>query len=177
MLLTCIFNKKLFLCLFLAIALSCQFNCKSPASPDQKNSNIPTISISCNPQSGGYDTIVTVVFSIKANKKEIKSFALELNFKANMFQFLRVIKGSLTEHWATVDGNEIQPGKVKIGGFAGSGNHISPDSRGSLVLVKLKVSCKGCNNGQKGDICIKKYEDDIQEMQPASLCIYFTYSK
>jgi len=80
------------------------------------------ISISCNPSSGGTDTIVSVPITISGNNKEIKVFGLELTFDSSVFEFQSVSKGSLTGNWAAVDGNETQAGTVKVVGFAGSGS-------------------------------------------------------
>jgi len=135
------------------------------------------ISISCTPSSGGTGTIVSIPITISGNQNEIKVFGLELTFDSSMFEFQSVSKGSLTGDWAAVDGNETQSGKVKIGGFAGSGSTISSGSSGTIAVVKLKVICTSCSNGQQSQISINNYTDDISSMTPQPASTKFTYTK
>ena len=70
---------------------------------------------------------------------EIKVFGLEMTFDADIFQFRRIEKGSLTESWAAVDANEINNGTLRVGGYAGSGNPITQGNTGKIAEVKVKV--------------------------------------
>jgi len=133
------------------------------------------ISISCSPSSGGTDTIVSIPITINGNQNELKVFGLELTFDSSMFEFQSVSKGSLTGDWAAVDGNETQAGTVKIGGFAGSGKTIGTGSNGTIAVVKLKVICISCSNGQQTQLNINNYTDDISGMTPEPATTKFTY--
>jgi len=135
------------------------------------------ISISCSPSSGGTDTIVSIPITISGNNKEIKVFGLELTFDSNIFEFQSVSKGSLTGDWAAVDGKETQAGIVKVGGFAGSGSTIATGSSGTIAIVKLKVICTSCSNGQQTQLSINNYADDISTMTPEPATTKFTYTK
>jgi len=132
------------------------------------------IGISCSPSSGGTDTIIDIPISINGNQKVITYFGLKLTFDTSVFQFVSVSKGSLTGSWATVDGNPIS-GTVTIGGYAGSGTPVPVGSNGSIAVVKLKVTCSGCSDGQQSQISIDNYTDDISGMTPEPAKTIFTY--
>jgi len=133
------------------------------------------ISISCSPASGGTDTIVSVPVSILGNLNEIAVFGLDLTFDASIFSFITVEKGSLTGSWAAVDGNEVNPGTVKIGGFAGAGTTIPTGSSGTIAVVKLRV-ISTASGSRKTQLSIKNYIDHITGMIPASASVTFTYT-
>ena len=149
--------------------VSVTLNLSSPPSDDE-------ISISCDPSSGGTGTIVSIPITINGNQNEIEYFGLKMTFDTSMFQFHSISKGSLTGDWATVDGNEIS-GTITIGGFMGSGTPVSAGSSGSLAIVKLKVTCGACSDGQQSQISINTYTDDIQGMTPEPAYTKFTYRK
>ncbi len=160
---------------FMTILLACKSNSTSPEPPE--TSGPPTVSLSCSPTSGGTATVVSVTVSIANNQNEVKSFGLEISFDTDMFKLQSVSGENLTEGWATVDGNEIVPGTVRIGAFAGSGPSIQAESNGSLAIVKFEVTCPGCSSGQQSQFCITKLFDDIEEMEQNPSCITFTFTK
>ena len=135
------------------------------------------ISISCDPTSGGTGTTVTIPVVIEGNIREIGAFGLELTYDTNMFEFKSVIKGDKTENWASVDGNEVSSGIIRVGGFAGSAAPISRGNIGSIVKIILEVTCSSCSNGQQSQLCIQSYTDDIADMTPKPSCATFTYNE
>jgi len=135
------------------------------------------ISIYCDPNTGGLNATIKVPITIVCNSKEIKAFGLELSYDSSFLQFLGVNKGNLTGGWASVDGNEISSGTVRIGGFAGSGRAIPSSSSGTIVEVSFKVICNNCSDGQQTQICISNYTDDISIMKPSITCATFSYKK
>jgi hypothetical protein len=135
------------------------------------------ISISCDPNSGGIGTIVTIPVTIKGNMQEIGAFGLELTYDATMFEYQNTSAGNLTGSWTAVDGNEIRPGTVRVEGYAGYADYVLKGSAGSIVKITLKVSCIACNDGQQSQICIQNYKDDIVGMISAPSCVTFTYKK
>jgi len=94
-----------------------------------------------------------------------------------MFSFDGVEKGPLTSGWSTVDGFQISPGNVRVGGFAGGASAIPAGSTGAIVAVRLKVLCSGCANGQQSNICITNYTDDIASMTPKPSCSTFIFTR
>jgi hypothetical protein len=164
---------QLFVCM--AILFACKSSSTSPDKPEE-NGN-PTLSLSCSPTSGGTNTVVNVTVSMKNNQNEIKSFGLEISFDTKMFQLQSVSGGNLTGGWATVDGNEIVSGTVRIGAFAGSGPSIQIKSNGSLAIVKFVVTCSSCSNGKQSQFCFTNLFDDIVGMVQDPSCINFTFTK
>jgi hypothetical protein len=142
-------------------------NLSSPPSGDE-------ISISCSPSSGGTGTEVRIPITINENPDQIQYFGLKMTFNTSMFQFVSVSKGSLTGDWATVDGNNAS-GTITIGGFAGSGTPIPAGSSGTIAIVKLRVTCSSCSDGQQSTIQINTYTDDIAGMTPEPASTTFTY--
>lgn len=144
-------------------------------------SEMPTnnqIAISCSPTSGKTGATIDVPITILGNTKEIKAFGLEVTFDATMFEYVSVSKGALTGNWASITGNLVSTGRVRIGGFAGDpSNAVSIGSSGSIVVLKLRVTCSGCNDGKQSQVCMSNFTDDIVGMTPAPGCATFTYKK
>lgn len=135
------------------------------------------ISISCDPSSGGTGTLVTIPVKIKGNIHEIKAFGLDLTYDTATFEYQSLSKGDKTGNWASVAGNEVSSGTVRIGGFAGAANPIPKGSVGSLVKVVLKVIYSGADDEKQSQILIQNYTDDIVGMTPEPSFTMFTYKK
>jgi len=135
-----------------------------------------TISISCSPTAAKTNTIVSFPVHILGNSKAITVFGLDLTFDTNIFEYHSIAKGSLTGGWTAVDGNEVNAGTVRIGGFSGTSNPIPLWSTGTIAIVKLKVISTSSAN-QQTEIRIQNYIDDIQGMTPTSTSTTFTYLK
>jgi len=137
----------------------------------------PTIVLVCNPLTAGTDATVSASVFIKANTKEIRVFGLDVTFDSRMFQFQEVRDGTLTGGWAAVDGNQIAPGSLKVGGFLGGGTAIPIASEGTLAEIRFKVTGTDYGNDQTSQVCIKQYTDDIIGFKPDSTCFTFTLKK
>lgn len=137
----------------------------------------PTIIVLCHPDSEAADALITAAVFIKGYKKEMRVFGLEISFDAKMLHFEEVRKGTLTEGWAAVDGNEVSPGSLKVGGFLGAGTPIPAASQGTLAEIKFKVTGSEYGNGQQSQVCARQYTDDLSDFQPESACAVFTLKK
>jgi hypothetical protein len=170
--------KKSVLAIGLVIFLLLTFSgCKkSPTTPSIETEQ-PTIEVLCEPSSGGANTTVTVKIAIAKNTKEMRVFGLDMSFDVKMFQFQEVRSGTLTGSWAAVDGNEVSPGSLRVGGFQGAGTPVSPASQGTLAEVKFKVTGSEYGNGQQSQVCTKQYTDDLTGFQPGTACASFTLQK
>ena len=133
------------------------------------------ISLSSDITSGGPGTTVTIPISIVGNSQEISAFGLELVYDGSLFELQSVSAGNLTGSWSAVDGNEIIPGIVRVGGFTGASGAISQWSFGSIAVVKLKVTGAGWSSGQQSQICIQNCIDDIAAMILYPSCVSFTF--
>jgi len=168
----CVARRSLLLLLFLVLPA-----CKKSPMTVSINLGENAILAACNPVSGGVDTILMVAVVIAQNSREIRVFGLEMSFDPRIFQFQGVAGGNLTGSWTAVDGNEVSPGTVRIGGFAGGGNPIARDSQGALALIQLKVTATDYGNNQQSQICLNHYTDDLAVFQPAPACAVFTLKK
>lgn len=162
--------------IFLLAALPCGCK-KTPTTTTIDTPGQQSISLACNPNSGGPDTIITITALIAGNSQEIRVFGFDGTFDTQMFQFQGVGKGSLTGDWAAVDGNEPGPGELKVGGFVGSGAPVAKGSNGTLVEFRFKVTGQAYGNGQQREICIRSYTDDISGFTPDPACTTFTLRK
>jgi hypothetical protein len=135
------------------------------------------LSAAFNPTSAAADAVVTFVITVTANSQEIRAMGADITFDTAMFQFQDVAKGSLTGSWATIDGNESTPGTVRLGGFVGSGTSVAAGSTGTLAEVHFKVTGGAYGNGQKVDVCLSNFDDDLAQFTSGSACASFTLKK
>jgi hypothetical protein len=82
---------------------------------------------------------ITILIDISNNTQQISAFGLDLIYDSTSFVYKGVEKGSLTSDWSPIEGNEIDSGKIRIGGYAGEGIVIPPSSDGSLVEINVQV--------------------------------------
>jgi hypothetical protein len=134
------------------------------------------IYISGSPTSGQTGTIVSITTYIKCNTEEISAFGFKINYDPNMFSFEGVEAGNLTDAWS-VDGQETASGVAKIGGYSGGADPLSTGSQGSIAVIKLKVTCSSCNDGDSSQISMDSFTDDIVGMIVSQGSITFTYKK
>jgi len=132
------------------------------------------IGLDINPSSAVKNSTISVPISIGGNALEIKAFGLTMAYDPNMFEFLRVDKGSLTGGFASVAG--YGTGDINIGGFGG-GSTIPVGSSGSIAVAQFKVIGSGFSNGDSSTITISSYKDDISGMSPSSCSVSFTYKE
>jgi hypothetical protein len=163
---------------FLILCLLAGFpGCKKSPTEAPIDVDEPTISLTCNPVTAAKDEVVSVSVFIKNNTKELRVFGLETAFDSGMFQYQEVRRGTLTGGWAEVDGNEVGPGSLRVGGFSGSGATIPVSSEGTLAEIRLKVTGGDYGNGHQSQVCVEQYTDDLAEFKPASACSTFTLKK
>jgi hypothetical protein len=167
------FSPVVLLALILVIPSGCKKNPTTTELPSQQQA----ISVVINPNSAGADTVVTISIIIQGNTKEIRVFGLDVAFDAKMFAFQGVVKGDITGSWASVDGNELSPGELKIGGYVGSGTPVPAKGQGKLAEFKLKVTGQDYANGQQSQVSIKQYTDDITGFRPEPASVAFTLKK
>jgi hypothetical protein len=149
---------------------------KSPTSATLQVED-PTIIVVCNPASAAGEAVVAVSIFIIANEKEIRVFGLDMTFDPEMFEFQEVRKGTLTGGWAAVDGNEVGPGSLKVGGFLGGGTAISTGGEGTLAEIRLRVTGTDYAGGQQSQVCVSQYTDDLVQFKPDPACSTFTLQK
>jgi hypothetical protein len=135
------------------------------------------IAVSPIPVSGGTGTVVSVPVLINGNQQNITAFGIyNFTYNTSMFSYQNVTRGTLTANWFAVDGNEIYPGNVISGGFAGAAEPIPTGSSGSIEVFNLIVTCSGCSSGQQSQICIFNFIDHIEGLTPDPACTTFTYT-
>lgn len=170
-------NRRLWLGIFLVAAACLSSGCKKDPITATLSLGPDAIALVCSPATDAPGAIVTVAVVVSGNSRDLRVFGLAASFDPRMFEFQSVAKGSLNASWAAVDGNEISPGSVKVGGYAGGGSAIPKNSTGTLAAIKLKVTGSTYGNGEKSRILISDYTDDLVGFQPESASVVFTLKK
>jgi hypothetical protein len=137
----------------------------------------PTIIVLCRPDAEAAGTLITAAVFIMGNTSELRVFGLDVSFDGKMLQFQEVRSGTLTGSWAAVDGNEVGPGSLKVGGFLGAGTPVAAASQGTLAEISFRVTGSEYGNGQQSQVCARQYTDDLWDFQPDSACALFTLKK
>lgn len=124
------------------------------------------------PSSGTYDDDIDVYINISNNSCEMSALGFDFFYDISIFSYQGVTtQNCLNSDWSMLDGYEIAPGQVRIGGYAGSGSYIQSTDNGALVIVTLRVICQcgDCSDGQQSTITIDDYNDDMASYvtQPA----------
>ncbi|MDH7512003.1 MAG: cohesin domain-containing protein [Clostridiales bacterium] len=163
-------------CLFISATILLSA-CKKLPTTATINFGENTILVACNPASGGPDTTIAVAVLIAENSREVRVFGLEMSFDPDIFQYKEIASGNLTGGWTAVDANEISPGRLRIGGFAGGGSAISTGSKGALALVRLKVTAGNPSTNLGSQICVNHFTDDLSRFQPTPACTIFALKK
>lgn len=130
------------------------------------------------PSTGLYGDEILVSINISNNQCQMCALGFDFYYETSMFSYQGIeTLNCLTSDWSTVDADEISPGQVRIGGFAGSGSCIESTDNGCLVKVKLKVVCQcpGCMDGQQSTITIDSYTDELASFEPQPAQGTFTF--
>jgi hypothetical protein len=85
----------------------------------------------------------------------IKSFGLEIKYPQEKMLFVGINRGDLTKNFTTVEGNESEPGIVRVGGYNTSG--IQEKEPGMLAEIVFFIK------DMDGKIEIVNLVDDIQD--------------
>lgn len=168
----CVFGGTLLLLLVIILGA-----CKKSPTTATINLGENAILVACDPTSAGPDTTIAVAVLIAENSEEVRVFGLEMSFDPQIFQYQEVATGNLTGSWTAVDANEVSPGILRIGGFAGGGSPIPVDSQGAIALVRLNVTAVNSSNNQQSQICVSHFTDDLSVFQPQPACATFTLKK
>jgi hypothetical protein len=150
------------------VAVTLRLTTVTPPSTDNE------IYVTINPATGGTGTAVIVTISIRGNTSVIDAFGLDLTYPGDMFQYVSYSRGTLTGGFASVAANSPSAGLVKIGGFGGTSS-IPVGSSGSLIVIRLNVTCSGCTDGRQGQILMQNLTDDISGMTLAPASRWFTF--
>ncbi len=130
------------------------------------------------PSTGVSNDEIKVYINISNNQCQMCALGFDLFYETSMFSYQGIERQNcLTSDWSTVDADEISPGQVRIGGYAGSGSCIESTDNGCLVVVKLKVTCQcpGCLDGQQSTITIDSYTDKLASYDPQPAQGTFTF--
>lgn len=81
-----------------------------------------------------------------ANAAKMESFGLDLSFDEDVISYYRVAAGDQTSKWATIGGNMLSPGHLRIGGFAGSEGWLSGDGQIAQIDFFVKATSPQSTN-------------------------------
>lgn len=149
-----------------------------PSSSLMAQASCGNIEVVPTPATGVYGDDIKVTINISNNQCQMSAFGFDLFYEASMFTYQGIeYLDCLTSDWTMIEANEISPGQVRIGGFAGSGTMIESADDGCLVVVNLKVSCQypDCLDGQLSTIAIDAYADELELYNPQPARATFTF--
>jgi len=89
-------------------------------------------------------------------------------FDPAQFTYTGIVRGAEVIPWNSVDANEVNPGQLTIGGFAGGARGIIGDKPAHLFTIKLTVNTP---NTVVGTITLDNYVDDIIDFTPKPLTL------
>ncbi len=147
--------------------------------PLMLQTNCGDLEVVPTPSYGFFDDDVEVSINIDNNQCQMSAFGFDLFYETSMFSYQGIeIQNCLTADWSTVDADEVSPGQVRIGGFAGSGTTIEASDNGCLVIVKFKVvgQYPDCSDGQQSTITINAYTDELASYEPQPARGTFTFN-
>jgi hypothetical protein len=169
--------KKAFGTALLSGILLVSSACKKTPTNTAFEAEEPTIIVLCHPDSETTDALITAAIFVQGNAKEMRVFGLDISFDPQMLHFEEVRNGTLTGGWTAVDGNEVSPGSLKVGGFMGAGNPIPVESGGTVAEIRFKVAGGDYGSGQQSQVCALQYTDDLSDFRPDSACANFILKK
>jgi hypothetical protein len=176
-------NRNISLKLILGVVLFFGFSAAMFIHADVEADGLPgqatcgTLAIQLNPATATYGDEIEILVNISGNQCEISSFGFDLLFDSGMFTYLGLEgQNTLTSDWSMLDGNEINAGQVRIGGYSGTGTNVPTGQNGTLIKIRLEVSgqCGTYPDGQQSTITIESYFDDLTSYLPQSLQGTFT---
>jgi hypothetical protein len=148
------------------------------SQPSRSQTLCGNVEVVPTPSTGVYGDEILVFINISNNQCQMCALGFDLYYETSMFSYQGIeALNCLTSDWSTVDADEISPGQVRIGGFAGSGSCIESTDNGCLVKVKLKVVCQcpGCVDAQQSIITIDSYTDELASFDPQPAQGTFTF--
>lgn len=80
--------------------------------------------------------------------------------------FVGLVRGADTVPWNSVDANEVNPGELTVGGFAGGARGLIGDKPVHLFTIQLTVSTPTVVTS---NISLNNYVDDIMDFLPKPL--------
>ena len=140
-------------------------------------SSCGNVSITLVSSTATYDDIVTLRVLLSNNQCEMSAFGFDLYFDDAMFQFQGIeAQNTLIADWSMLDGNEINPGQVRIGAYSGIGTEVSASSSGCLIKVKFQVTaqCGAYADGDQAVFTLDSYFDDLVFYAPQPTQTTFT---
>jgi len=127
-------------------------------------------SIWLEPYEGATPQFIEVLIYIRGESlREITAWGLDITFDGAALRYQAIAKGRLTENWALLDANEIQPGTLRAGGVLGGGPPIAGDVIGEIAIISFEV-IGGPGTTQ---LCITNMVDHLATYAPAPPCADF----
>jgi len=127
-------------------------------------------SIWLEPYEGATPQFIEVLIYIRGESlREITAWGLDVTFDGAALRYQAVAKGRLTENWALLDANEIQPGTLRVGAVLGGGPPIVGDVIGEIAIISFEVI------GGPGitQLCITNMVDNLATYATAPPCADF----
>ncbi|MBN1999207.1 S8 family serine peptidase, partial [candidate division KSB1 bacterium] len=122
--------------------------------------NAPVPAIQVNNIKGLSGDIITTEIGLVKSNTLVDAFGFDVVYDADHLQLSAVEKGDLTQDWIQFQGQEVEAGRIRIGGF--NMNAIESDVSGALARLHFQVICDFCDSCSTSRLLIQSVRDDIQ---------------
>ncbi|MGB3975777.1 MAG: kelch repeat-containing protein, partial [bacterium] len=160
------------LALYGSVNGSFTFNCGGTPTP---TSEVPTSTPTMGPTPtpppdyvavghyyGCTDDEIEVEVMIHNEITAIDAFTMDIAFDGAMLEYISCVRGDLDPGWTMFGCNEAVPGSVRIAAFSLPPAEIPVGSDGVLAVLKFKVTCAGCAEGDTSEFVPHQLEDDVK---------------
>lgn len=89
---------------------------------------------------------------------DLRSFGFEFAYATDLMTFQGVRRTDMTVGFTALAGNEVEKGRVRVGGYGGE----IANKQGMGVLVDLLFSIRG---SRAGDITLLRLDDDLRKFR------------
>lgn len=171
--------QKVFMCFVFFLGVSALVFIQAAGVVDAlpAQSTCGNVGLTLTPSFATFNDQITVDVNLSNNQCVMSAFGFDLYFDDAMFTFQGIeAQGTLITDWSMIDGNEINPGQVRVGGYSGMGTEISASANGCLIKVKFQVAaqCGAYADGDQGVFTLDSYFDDLVFYAPQPAQVTFT---
>ena len=125
--------------------------------------------------SGNWGDLVHIPVHIANNSTQVSDFAFDFVFDPQVMKIQDIERTAVIQDWTTLNWTQVETGRIRITGQAGSGTYLPSSSDTDLVNVKVMVACVGYGVNTSVPFRIEAYQNDIATLCPRVFASIFMY--
>lgn len=112
-------------------------------------------------ESAGGGEIMVEVWVKGESLTIVEAFGMDINYPSANLTYAQIFPGEFTQSWTGLDANELTPGHLRLGGYAGAGYGMAGNGIGRLAVLRFTIV-------QRVDSTVSStaHVDDIAGMTP-----------